>query len=34
LEHGTTLLFGLAGVAVREVNLHADGTPRGGRGHR
>ena len=26
MEHGTTLLFGLAGVAVREVNLYADGT--------
>jgi transposase len=26
LEHGTTLLFGLAGVAVGEVSLRADGT--------
>ena len=26
LEHGTTLLFGLAGVAVREVRLGGDGT--------
>lgn len=26
MEHGTTQLFGLAGVAVREVNLRADGT--------